>query len=86
MMNPTINEDTVPVFEIHTASEISNEDADEFVAAVLDNQGVLYWTDFGTAAEGSSDDLADFLAVALYLVAFYLVIVGARGMQRPEED
>ena len=86
MMNPTINVDTVPVFEIHTASEISNEDADEFVAAVLDNQGVLYWTDFGTAAEGSSDDLADFLAVALYLVAFYLVIVGARGMQRPEED
>ena len=38
MMNPEIGVDTHPVFEIHTASEISDDDAESFVSAVIDNQ------------------------------------------------
>ena len=81
MLNPEIGVDTHPVFEIHTASEISDDDADSFVSAVIDNQGLMFWTDFGTGADGSPDDVADFVAVALYLVAFYLIFIGARGMR-----
>ena len=40
----------------------------------------MFWTDFGTGADGSTDDIADFVAVALYLIAFYMVFIGARGM------
>ena len=88
MMNPEIGVDTHPVFEIHTASEISDDDAESFVSAVIDNQGLMFWTDFGTGADGSTDDIADFVAVALYLVALYLIFIGARGMSgtRPDEE
>ena len=44
-MNPEIDVDTHPAFEIHTASEIS-DDAESFVSAVIDNQGLMFWTDF----------------------------------------
>jgi hypothetical protein len=82
MMDPEIGVDTHPVFEIHTASEISDDDAESFVSAVIDNQGLMFWTDFGTGAEGSTDDIADFVAVALYVIALYLIFIGARDMSR----
>ncbi len=88
MMDPEIGVDTHPVFEIHTASEISDDDAESFVSAVIDNQGLMFWTDFGTGADGSTDDIADFVAVALYLIALYLIFIGARGMSgaRPDKE
>jgi hypothetical protein len=82
MMDPEIGVDTHPVFEIHTASEISDDDAESFVSAVIDNQGLMFWTDFGTGAEGSTDDIADFVAVALYVIALYLIFIGVRDTSR----
>lgn len=81
-MDPEIGVDTHPVFEIHTASEISDDDAESFVSAVIDNQGLMFWTDFGTGAEGSTDDIADFVAVALYVIALYLIFIGLRDTSR----
>jgi hypothetical protein len=82
MMDPEIGVDTHPVFEIHTASEISDDDAESFVSAVIDNQGLMFWTDFGTGADGSTDDIADFVAVALYVIALYLIFIGVRDTSR----
>ena len=46
----------------------------------------MFWTDFGTGADGSTDDIADFVAVALCLIALYLIFIGARGMTGARSD
>ena len=86
MMNPVIDVDTHPVFEIHTASEIGDDDAESFVSAVIDNQGMFFWTDFGTGAEGSTDDVADFVAFGLYVVAIGLVVMGIRSRGSTDDE
>ena len=85
-MDPMFAEDTHPVFEIHTSSEIGDDDAESFVSAVIDNQGMFFWTDFGTGAEGSTDDMADFVAFGLYVVAIGLVIMGMRSRGSADDE
>ena len=86
MMDPVLNVDTHPVFEIHTASEIGDDDAGSFVSAVIDNQGMFFWTDFGSGADGSTDDLVDFLAFGIYVLAVGLLVAGARGRSSTEAE
>ena len=85
-MDPLFAGDTHPVFEIHTSSEIGDDDAESFVSAVIDNQGMFFWTDFGSGAEGSTDDMADFVAFGLYVVAIGLVIMGMRSRGSTDDE
>ena len=45
--DPVIGVDTMPVFEIHTSSEIADDDASDFNSQVTDNMGPFGWTNFG---------------------------------------
>lgn len=52
-LNPDLSEDStesMPVFEIHVFSEIDDEGANDFTAAVSDNLGPMGWTNFGGEA------------------------------------
>ena len=83
--NPDFSEnstDTHPVFEIHTFSEIGDDDAATFKGKVLDNMDPFYWTDFGgsgdTELEGTST--IDFVTLFLYLGGLLLVAYGGRDL------
>ncbi len=50
MMNPDLSEgsaDSMPVFEIHTFSEIDDDSASDYVGQVSSNLGPMGWTNFG---------------------------------------
>lgn len=81
-MNPVIDVDTHAVFEIHTFSEIADDDAATFQCKVLDNMEPMYWTDFGgegdCALEGTST--IDMVTAVLYIAGVSLLVYGAIGI------
>ena len=81
MLNPEMDVDTHPVFEIHTFSEIGDDDAANFKCAVLDNMEPMYWTDFGGSGDCELEGTAtiDIITAALYIAGIAMMAVGALG-------
>jgi hypothetical protein len=73
-MNPDFGSDVQPVFEIHTFSEISDEDAASFKEAVLDNMGPTYWTNFDSGADAM---YIDYVAVSIYIISIVMLAFGS---------
>ena len=82
-MNPDFDSSDVhPVFVINTFSEIEDDQAADFRAAVSDNLGPTGWTNFGGSVGGT-------LAIISYAqLAFYVIGIGliGFGMSRKEKD
>lgn len=77
-MNPDFGSDSSdvqPVFEIHTFSEISDEDAASFKEAVNDNMGPTYWTNFDSGADAK---YIDYIAVSIYIISIVMMAFGSR--------
>ena len=81
MLNPEMDVDTHPVFEIHTFSEIGDEDAANFKCAVLDNMEPMYWTDFGGSGDCELEGTAiiDYVTATLYIASIIMIAIGALG-------
>ena len=81
MLNPEMGVDTHPVFEIHTFSEIADEDAETFQCRVLDNMEPMYWTDFGGSGDCELEGTAviDSVTAVLYVASIAMIAVGALG-------
>ena len=79
MLNPEMGVDTHPVFEIHTFSEIADEDAETFQCRVLDNMEPMYWTDFGGSGdcELEGTGVIDSVTALLYVASIAMIAVGA---------
>ena len=79
MLNPEMGVDTHPVFEIHTFSEIADEDAETFQCRVLDNMEPMYWTDFGGSGDCELEGTAviDYVTAVLYVASIAMIAVGA---------
>ena len=79
MLNPEMDVDTHPVFEIHTFSEIADDDAANFKCAVLDNMEPMYWTDFGGSGDCELEGTAtiDRVTAVLYVASIAMIAVGA---------
>ena len=72
-MNPdfTNGEDVVPVFEIHTFTEISDDQASDFRDAVTDNLGPMGWSNFGGSVGGS------LTLISIVTLVFYVLGIGS---------
>jgi len=81
MLNPEMDVDTHPVFEIHTFSEIADDDAETFQCRVLDNMEPMYWTDFGGSGDCELEGTAtiDGVTAVLYLASIAMIAIGALG-------
>ena len=81
MLNPEMDVDTHPVFEIHTFSEIADDDAETFQCRVLDNMEPMYWTDFGGSGDCELEGTAtiDLVTAVLYLASIAMIAIGALG-------
>jgi len=81
MLNPEMDVDTHPVFEIHTFSEIDDDAAAEFKCVVLDNMEPMYWTDFGGSGDCELEGTAtiDRVTAVLYLASIAMIAIGALG-------
>ena len=81
MLNPEMDVDTHPVFEIHTFSEIGDEDAETFKCRVLDNMEPMYWTDFGGSGDCELEGTAiiDYVTATLYIASIVMISIGALG-------
>ena len=79
MLNPEMGVETHPVFEIHTFSEIADEDAETFQCRVLDNMEPMYWTDFGGSGDCELEGTAviDSVTAVLYVASIAMIAVGA---------
>ena len=87
-LNPDISEnstESMPVFEIHTFSEIGDEDAESFKASVTDNMGTFGWTNFGGEA-GAPLSYVHMAIAVLYVASIASIGVGARSMMSLEEE
>ncbi len=78
------------VFEIHTFSEISDEDAASFDCTVIDHMSTGWWTDFGGDGDCELEALTTFsyIAAVLYVAGIGLLAYGGMGMAAAsrEED
>lgn len=77
-MNPDFSEsssESMPVFEIHTFSEIDDEAASNFTGLVSDNLGPLGWTNFGGTA-GTALTAVHSIVAVLYLASIGLIAYG----------
>ena len=91
MTNPDFEAgDAKPVFEIHTASEIADEDAETFKCKVLDNMDPMYWTDFGGEGDCELEGtmVIDIVTAVLYIAGVSLLVYGAIGLNgaRSEDE
>ena len=87
-LNPDLSDnstESMPVFEIHTFSEIGDDDADSFKASVTDNMGTFGWTNFGGEA-GAPLSYVHMAIAALYLASIVSIGVGARSMMSLDEE
>ena len=87
-LNPDISvnsTESMPVFEIHTFSEIGDDDADSFKASVTDNMGTFGWTNFGGEA-GAPLSYVHMAIAATYAASIASIGVGARSMMGLEEE
>ena len=75
-LNPNLNEssaESMPVFEIHTFSEIDDDGAKNFTGAVSDNLGPMGWTNFG------GDAGAPLSYVHYTIAVFYVTSIASLG-------
>ena len=81
MLNPEMDVDTHPVFEIHTFSEIPDDDAETFRCRVRDNMEPMYWTDFGGSGDCELEGTAviDYVTATLYIASIVMIAIGALG-------
>jgi hypothetical protein len=82
-MNPDFSASYVqPVFEIHTLSEIGDDDAASFKCTVIDHMGTMWWTDFGGEGDCELEALTTFsyIAAALYVAGIGLLAYGGMGI------
>ena len=87
-LNPDLSDnstESMPVFEIHTFSEIGDDDADSFKASVTDNMGAFGWTNFGGEA-GAPLSYVHMAIAALYVASIASIGVGARSMMSLDEE
>ena len=78
-MNPDFNSnDVVPVFEIHSFSDIPDDSADSFRGSVSDNLGFMGWTNFGGDAGAPLSYLHAVIAL-MYVAGIGLVAYGYMG-------
>ena len=87
-LNPDLSDnstESMPVFEIHTFSEIGDDDADSFKASVTDNMGTFGWTNFGGEA-GAPLSYVHMAIAALYVASIVSIGVGARSMMSLDEE
>ncbi len=75
----------MPVFEIHTFSEIGDDDAECSKASVTDNMGTFGWTNFGREAGAPLSYVHMGIAV-LYASSIASIGFGARSMMGLEEE
>ena len=70
------------VFEIHTFSEISDDDAASFKCTVIDHMDATWWTDFGGKGDCELEALTTFsyIAALLYVTGIGLLAYGGMGM------
>ena len=86
-INPDWSEgstETMPVFEIHTFSEIDDDAAGNFTAAVTDNMGAWGWTNFGGDAGGALAVLHTVIA-AMYVISIGLLGYGLSDQAAREQ-
>ena len=76
------------VFEIHTFSEISDDDAKIFKGKVLDHTGPFFWTDLGGSGDTELEPLKliSYVSAAMYIGGFSLVLFGAVKLARLEDE
>ena len=70
-LNPDLSDnstESMPVFEIHTFSEIDDEGAKDFTGAVSDNLGPMGWTNFGGDA-GAPLSYVHYAIAVLYITS-----------------
>ena len=87
-LNPDISvnsTESMPVFEIHTFSEIGDDDAESFKASVTDNMGTFGWTNFGGEA-GAPLSYVHMAIAATYAASIASIGFGARSMMGLEEE
>ena len=87
-LNPDISvnsTESMPVFEIHTFSEIGDDDADSFKASVTDNMGTFGWTNFGGEA-GAPLSYVHIAIAVTYAASIASIGIGARSMMGLEEE
>ena len=73
---------TQPVFEIHTFSEIGDDDAASFKCTVIDHMSSTWWTDFGGEGDCELEALTTFsyIAALLYVAGIGLAVYGSMGL------
>ena len=73
---------TQPVFEIHTFSEIGDDDAASFKCTVIDHMSSTWWTDFGGEGDCELEALTTFsyIAALLYVAGIGLAVYGGMGL------
>ena len=70
--------DVVPVFEIHSFTDIPDDSADSFRGSVSDNLGFMGWTSFGGEAGAPLSYLHTVIAL-MYVAGIGLVVYGTMG-------
>ena len=88
-MNPDFGESYAqPVFEIHTFSEISDDDAASFKCTVIDHMSATWWTDFGGEGDCELEALTTFsyIAALLYVTSIGLLAYGGMGMSAASRE
>ena len=87
-VDPDFSADYVQtVFEIHTFSEIGDEDAKTFKGKVLDHTGPFFWWNIATQQDTKDTELAalnaiGYLSAVMYIGGFALIIFGAVNLTR----
>lgn len=87
-LNPDFGaETTKSVFEIHTFSEISDDDARVFKGKVLDHMGPFFWTDFGGSGDTELEPVRviSYVSAAIYIGGLALIAVGANNLRKMED-
>ena len=85
-MNPDFDSsDVMPVFEIHSFSDIPDDSADSFRGSVSDNLGPMGWTNFGGEA-GAPLVYVHVLIALLYVAGIGLVVYGSMGTLGSKEE
>jgi len=87
-LNPDFGaETTKSVFEIHTFSEISDDDARVFKGKVLDHMGPFFWTDFGGSGDTELEPVRviSYVSAAMYVGGLALIAVGANNLRKMED-
>jgi len=80
-------ETTKVVFEIHTFSEISDDNARIFKGKVIDHMGPFFWTDFGGSGDTELEPVrvVSYISAAMYVGGLALIAVGAINLRKIED-